>query len=490
MELGQVLAAGEPGVEITGLAYDSRRVTPGALFFAVPGFQHDGHEFAPEAVSRGAAALVVERPLGLGVPEVVVHSVRKAMGPAAARFYGHPSADLALVAVTGTNGKTTTTFMVRAMIEEAGQPCGLIGTVKVVTGGLERPGGRTTPEAIDLQAELRAMADAGDRACSLEASSHGLALDRCEGMHPRVAIFTNLTRDHFDFHESMEDYFQAKRRLFTTGPDIAVVNVEDEYGRRLAAEFPNAITYALDAPADYRGEVIDTGLAGSRFRVSTPGGPVELRCPMPGRHNAANATAAFAAARAVGVEDAVAAGALAALEAVPGRLQPIRAGQDFEVLIDYSHTPDSLRGALETARALAGSGRLVCVLGCGGDRDPGKRPRMGAIAAELADHVIVTSDNPRWENPEAIIREVLDGAGDVESYVDRREAIERALHVAATGDLVLIAGKGHEHYQEIAGYRLPFDDAAIAREALVGLISARPPGLSAAPAGSTPPATP
>src|SRR5436305_6319172 len=236
MKLREVLAGGAEGVEITGLAYDSRRVTPGTLFFAVPGFQYDGHDFAPEAVARGAAALVVERPLGLGVPEIVVGSVRETMGPAAARFYGDPSAELAVVAVTGTNGKTTTTFMVRAMLEGSGTPCGLIGTVKVVIGGLEKPGGRTTPEAIDLQGNLRAMVDAGDRACAVEASSHGLALERCEGMHSRVAIFTNLTRDHFDFHESMEDYFQAKRRLFTAEPDVAVVNIEDEHGRRLAPQ--------------------------------------------------------------------------------------------------------------------------------------------------------------------------------------------------------------------------------------------------------------
>ena len=471
MLLGEVLGVEAADVEITGLAYDSRRVTPGTLFFAVPGFRYDGHDFAPEAVQRGAAALVVERPLGLGVPEVVVGSVRSAMGPAAARFHGDPSAELAVVAVTGTNGKTTTTFMVRAMLEGSGRPCGLIGTIKVVVGGIEHPGGRTTPEAVDLQSELQAMVDAGDRACAVEASSHGLALERCEGMRSRVAIFTNLTRDHFDFHESMEDYFEAKRRLFAAGPEVAIVNVDDEHGRRLAAEIEDPITYAVDVPADYRVEVLESGLAGSRFRVHCPDGVHELRCALPGRHNAANATAALAASRALGVDHATAAGALAALEAVPGRLEPVRTGQDFEVLIDYSHTPDSLRGALQTARELAGSGRLLCVFGCGGNRDRGKRPRMGAAASELADHVIVTSDNPRWEDPAAIIRDVLEGAGDVEWFADRREAIRRALGLAAPGDLVLIAGKGHELYQEIAGRRLPFDDAAIARELLAGMVA-------------------
>jgi UDP-N-acetylmuramoyl-L-alanyl-D-glutamate--2,6-diaminopimelate ligase len=471
MVLGEVLGAGAADVEITSLAYDSRRVTAGTLFFAVPGFNFDGHTFAPEAVARGAAALVVERPLGLGVPEVVVESVRSTMGPAAARFHEDPSGELAVVAVTGTNGKTTTTFMVRAMLEGSGSPCGLIGTIKVVVGGIERPGGRTTPEAIDLQSELRAMVDAGDRACAVEASSHGLALERCEAMRSRVAIFTNLARDHFDFHDSMEDYFQAKRRLFATDPDVAVVNVDDEHGRRLADELPHPVTYAADAPADYRVEVLESGLAGSRFRVDTPDGPVELRCALPGRHNAANATAALAAARALGVDDATAAGALAALEAVPGRLEPVRRGQDFEVLIDYSHTPDSLRRALETSRALAGSGRVLCVFGCGGNRDRGKRSRMGAIASELADHVIVTSDNPRWEDPVAIIRDVLEGAGDVDWMVDRRDAIARVLGLAGPGDLVLIAGKGHELYQEVGGRRLPFDDAATARELLAGMVA-------------------
>jgi UDP-N-acetylmuramoyl-L-alanyl-D-glutamate--2,6-diaminopimelate ligase len=478
MLLGEVLGGGTADVEITGLAYDSRRVTPGTLFFAVPGFQLDGHDFAREAVARGAGALVVERPLGLGVPEVVVDSVRATMGPAAARFYGDPSRDLSVVAVTGTNGKTTTTFMVRAMLEGSGRPCGLIGTIKVVVGGIEHPGGRTTPEAIDLQRDLRSMVDARDQACAVEASSHGLALDRCEGMRSRVAIFTNLTRDHFDFHESMEDYFQAKRRLFTAAPEVAVVNVDDEHGRRLADELPDPITYAVDAPADYRVEVLESGLAGSRFRVDTPNGAVELRCGLPGRHNASNATGALAAARALGVDDQAAAGALAALEAVPGRLEPVRTGQDFEVLIDYSHTPDSLRGALQTSRALAGSGRVLCVFGCGGDRDRGKRPRMGAIASELADHVIVTSDNPRWEDPAAIIHDVLEGAGDVDWLVDRREAIQRALGLAAPGDLVLIAGKGHELYQEVGGRRLPFDDAATARELLAGMVAGAASHLS------------
>src|SRR2546430_5579616 len=288
MVLGEVLGAGTADVEITSLAYDSRRVTPGTLFFAVPGFNFDGHDFAPEAVARGAAALVVERQLGLGVPEVVVGSVRSTMGPEAARFHGDPSAELAVVAVTGTNGKTTTTFMVRAMLEGSGRPCGLIGTIKVVVGGIEHPGGRTTPEAIDLQGDLRQMVDAGDQACAVEASSHGLALERCEAMRSRVAIFTNLTRDHFDFHESMEDYFQAKRRLFAAGPEVAVINVDDEHGRRLADELPNPITYAVDAPADYRLEVLESGLPGSRFRVDTPDGTLELRCALPGRHNAAN----------------------------------------------------------------------------------------------------------------------------------------------------------------------------------------------------------
>jgi UDP-N-acetylmuramoyl-L-alanyl-D-glutamate--2,6-diaminopimelate ligase len=470
MNLREVMGGGDlPDVEVGALAYDSRTVAPGALFFCVPGFETDGHDFAADAVARGAAALVVERPLGLGVPEVVVDSVRVAMAPAAARFYGDPSAELEVVGVTGTNGKTTTAFLARALLEAAGRPCGLLGTVTSVVGGRERGVVRTTPEAIDLQRDFRAMLDGGDRACAMEVSSHALALHRTDAIHWSVTVFTNLSRDHLDFHATMEEYFVAKRELFVAGPGASVVNVDDPYGRRLAAELPTAITFALDAQADWRAQDVRTGLDGSGFRVRSPVGELEVRSPLPGRFNVSNVLGALAAAVALGVDPGVAVPALADAGRVPGRFEPVDEGQEFAVLVDYAHTPDSLENVLGAARELTGR-RVLCVFGCGGDRDQGKRPLMGAIARRLADVVVVTSDNPRSEDPEAIIAQVVEGAGDgAEAIVDRRAAIERAIGLAGPGDVVVIAGKGHEQGQELAaGRRVPFDDVTVAREALRG----------------------
>ena len=472
MNLREVM--GEAGfapadVEVTGLAYDSRAVTPGTLFFCVPGFRTDGHDFAPDAVARGAAALVVERPLDLGVPEVRVESVRAAMAPAAARFYGDPTSELQVVGITGTNGKTTSAFLVRAVLEAAGRPCGLLGTVTSVVGGSEREVVRTTPEAIDLQRDFREMLDAGDRACAMEVSSHALALRRADAIHWAATLFTNLSRDHLDFHADMEDYFLAKRRLFQEAPGAAAINVDDPYGRRLAAEVPAATTFAVDRDAGWRALEVETGLRGSRFRVRSPAGELDVRSPLPGRFNVANVLGALAATVALGVEPAVAVGALADAGRVPGRFEPVEEGQDFAVLVDYAHTPDSLENVLAAARELTAR-RLICVFGCGGDRDPGKRPLMGAVARRLADAVIVTSDNPRSEEPEAIIAQILEGTGDgVEAIVDRRAAIERAVELAQPGDVVVIAGKGHEQGQELAGGRMvPFDDVTVTREALRG----------------------
>ena len=464
-----------PDVEISGLAYDNRAVTPGTLFFCVPGFTRDGHDFAPDALSRGAAALVGQRRLGLGVPEVVVADVRAAMAAAAARFFGDPTAELQVAGVTGTNGKTTTAFLLRALLEADGRRTGLLGTVVSVIGGLEHPVQRTTPEAIDLQRTFREMLDGGDVACAMEVSSHALELRRADAIHFAVAIFTNLTQDHLDFHPTMEDYFLAKRRLFTdASPARAVINVDDSYGARLAAELPEAITFGLEQGARYRASEVQTGLHGSRFTVAGPDGEVELRSPLRGRFNVYNVLGAFAAARALGVPSETAVNAVKTAGLVPGRFQPVDEGQDFAVLVDYAHTPDSLENVLRAARELA-SGRLHVVFGAGGDRDRGKRPMMGRIARELADRVIVTSDNPRSENPEAIIDEILEGAGlDVEHVVDRRQAIERAIAGAQGGDVVVIAGKGHEQGQEFAaGRKLPFDDATVAREALRGAALAR-----------------
>jgi len=457
-------------LEIAALAYDSRRVTPGTLFFCVRGFTTDGHEHAGEAVARGAAALVVERPLGLGVPEVRVPDARAAMAPAAARFYGDPTRRLAVVGITGTNGKTTTAFVVRSLLEAAGRPCALMGTVKSVVGGQDRPVVRTTPEAIDLQAAFAEMLAVGDRCCAMEVSSHALELGRVEDVHFTVAVFTNLTQDHLDFHPTMEDYFAAKRRLFAS-PEHAVVNLDDPYGARLARELDRAVTFAIDSPADYRARDVDSDLSGSRFVIDAPHGPVDVETPLPGRFNVSNLLAAVAAVGRLGVEPQTVVGALATLEGVPGRFQPVNQGQPFAVLVDYAHTPDSLENVLSAARGLAGR-RVICVFGCGGDRDRGKRPRMGAIAAAGADEVIVTSDNPRSEDPEAIVADIMAGIAPpaserVRAVIDRREAIERAVGAARPGDVVVIAGKGHEQGQEFAaGRRIPFDDVSVAREAL------------------------
>ncbi len=471
MDLGKLIPGAPPSareVEIAGLAYDNRAVEPGSLFFCVPGFARDGHDFAADAVARGAAALVVERPLGLGVPEVIVTDAREAMAPAAAAFYGDPTAELRTVGVTGTNGKTTSAFLVRALLSAGGGSVGLLGTVKSVIGGIEQEVHRTTPEAIDLQRTFQRMLELGDRACAMEVSSHALALHRVDSIHFAAALFTNLTQDHLDFHGTMEGYFAAKRRLFVDlDPAASVVNVDDPYGARLAAELPSAVTFALRADADYRATDLVTGLRGSTFRVLAPDGELDCSSPLRGEFNVYNALGALATARALGIPADRCLAAIAAACEVPGRFQTVDEGQPFAVLVDYAHTPDSLENVLRAARELTGA-RLHVVFGCGGDRDRGKRPLMGEIARRLADRAIVTSDNPRSESPEEIIDEILQGAGPgVEHDADRRAAIERAIEGADAGDVVVIAGKGHEQGQEFAGgLKLPFDDVAVAREVL------------------------
>jgi UDP-N-acetylmuramoyl-L-alanyl-D-glutamate--2,6-diaminopimelate ligase len=464
MTVRELLGDG-PAVEVGGLAYDNRAVEPGTLFFCVSGFTRDGHDFAPDAIARGAAALVVARPLGLGVPEVRVEDVRAAMAVAAARFYGDPTARLPVIGVTGTNGKTTTAFLVRSLLEAAGRQCGLLGTVTSVVAGEERPTVRTTPEAIDLQRIFREMLDGGDVACAMEISSHALELRRADGIHVAVAIFTNLTQDHLDFHPTMEAYFRAKRRLFASHlTDVRVVNVDDPYGRRLADEFP-----AVTIGGDYRAVSVRTGFTGTDCTFVTPDGDFGVHVPLPGAFNVTNALGAWAACRAVGVQPDVLARALPHAARVPGRFEPVAEGQPFAVLVDYAHTPDSLENVLRAARELA-DGRVIAVFGAGGDRDRGKRPLMGEIGARLADVSLITSDNPRSEDPEAIIAEIVAGTGgaaNVSSDPDRRATIHRAIALAKPGDVVVIAGKGHEQGQEFEGGRKePFDDVAVAREAL------------------------
>jgi UDP-N-acetylmuramoyl-L-alanyl-D-glutamate--2,6-diaminopimelate ligase len=480
--VGEARIVGEGAIEVSDLAYDSRKVGPGTLFFCVRGEKVDGHDFAAEVVAAGAVALVVERQLDVAVPQVVVGDARAAMAPVAARFFGDPTAELRVVGVTGTNGKTTTAFLIREILEGAGIATGMLGTVKQVVGGVEETAERTTPEAIDLQRTFRRMLDAGDRACAMEVSSHAMSLRRADAIHWEVALFTNLTQDHMDFHDDMEDYFLAKRRLFEAGSGTAVVNVDDAYGRRLAAEFDCVTFSAEGVNADYAARDVSFDASGAQFIVDTPptgrkrdhesrnwpaGGGIRVRTGLPGHFNVANALGAFAAAVAMGVDPETVAAGLARAARVPGRFEPIDEGQGFAVLVDYAHTPDSLENLLLAARRLT-EGRLIAVFGAGGDRDREKRPMMGRAGAELADLAVVTSDNPRSEDPQAIVAEVAAGAaGEVEVEVDRQAAIALALGQARAGDTVVIAGKGHEQGQEFEGGRkIPFDDREVAREEL------------------------
>jgi UDP-N-acetylmuramoyl-L-alanyl-D-glutamate--2,6-diaminopimelate ligase len=475
MNLERVIAALAPTdvvqrapVEISDLAYDTRAVGPGALFFCVPGERHDGHAFARDAVERGAVALVVERALELDAPQLVVQDARRAMAQAAVVFFGNPTEELEVAGVTGTNGKTTTTFLLHSVLASAGRRPGLLGTIESRIGGERRAAIRTTPEAIDLQRAFRELLDAGDRSCALEATSHGSELGRLDGVRFSTLAFTNLGQDHLDFHGTVERYFEAKRRLFVTGdPPPAAVNVGDEHGRRLADELralgqDQLLTFGFAEDADIRPEQLELGAHGARLRA----GGIELRTSLRGRFNVENVLAAVAVGRLLGIEDEAIAAGVEALEGVPGRFEAVDEGQPFAVVVDYSHKPEALENVLRTARELAPN-RVICVFGCGGDRDRGKRPVMGRIAAELADVAIVTSDNPRSEDPEAIIAEVLEGAdASLEAEPDRAAAIERGLALAREGDIVVIAGKGHEQGQELAGRTIPFDDREVVRQVL------------------------
>jgi UDP-N-acetylmuramoyl-L-alanyl-D-glutamate--2,6-diaminopimelate ligase len=453
--LGPLEVRGGAPTDITDLAYDTRSVGPGALFFCVPGARADGHDFAADAVDRGATALVVERPLDLRVPQLVVESSRAAMAAGADEFFERPTEELLLAGVTGTNGKTTTTFLLYSIFQAAGMSPGLIGTIESRVGGEARPAVRTTPEAIDLQRTFRAMLDAGDRSCSMEATSHGSELGRLERVRFKALAFTNLSQDHLDFHESMERYFEAKRRLFTDyePAPAAAVNVGDEWGRRLAEELRRLdraplLTYGVTPDAE-----LTTHAALERSRLV-------------GSFNVENVLAAAAVSRLLGLPDEAVVEGVAALSGVPGRFEAIDEGQPFTVIVDYSHKPGALEAVLRTARQLTG-GRLICVFGAGGDRDRGKRPMMGRAASELADVAIVTSDNPRTEDPLAIIDEILKGVvGSAEVEPDRRTAIAKAVGEAEARDVVVIAGRGAEQYQDVGDRKLPFDDREVAREAL------------------------
>lgn len=464
---------GDPGTDISSLQFDNRKVTQGALFFCVRGEKSDGHDFAPAAVEAGAAALVCEKRLDLAVPQLVVGDTRASMAPIAACFNGYPTRDMKLAGITGTNGKTTTAFLLRDILEYAGLPSGLMGTVKQVVGGVEEEVVRTTPEAIDLQASFRRMLEAGDEACVMEVSSHAMVMHRADSIDFDLAVFTNLTQDHLDFHSDMEDYFQAKRLLFAAGPGAAVVNVDDEYGRRLATEF-DCLTYSANgAAADYSAVEVSFNAGGASFLLQSEHGDIPVTTMLPGSFNVANALAALAGAIALGVDPDEAVAGLADAGRVPGRFEPIDEGQDFAVLVDYAHTPDSVENVLRAARGLT-DGRLISIVGAGGDRDRAKRPLMGRAGAELSDLAVITSDNPRSEDPAAIIEDVLAGIEDRDAVLveqDRDAAIGLAIREAGPGDTVVIAGKGHEQGQEFEnGRKIPFDDRDVARKHLRELV--------------------
>lgn len=463
--------------EIAGLAHDSRAVNSGDLFFCVPGSNHDGHDFASDAVDRGAAGLVVERPLNLACPQVRTGSVRRAMGPISSTFYGHPSQSMVVVGVTGTNGKTTVCSLLGSVLMAAGWHTEVLGTLT---------GTRTTPESLDLQHQLACWQSAGVEAVAMEVSSHALHQHRVDGIHYDAAVFTNLTTDHLDYHGALDDYFGAKARLFTPQmADRAVVNQADEHGQRLAvaSQIPT-LSYdprRLSIRVNPRGLVL-------RWRGR------EIRLSLKGRFNAANALAAAETALLLGVSVPEVVAGLESAAPVPGRFETIESAHPFTVVVDYAHTPDGLAHVLAAARELlAGSGRLWVVFGCGGDRDASKRPMMGRVAAESADRVVVTSDNPRSEDPDAIIAEILGGipkpqspvedvltgvskfrgARGVLALADRRAAIARSLAEADDGDVVLVAGKGHETTQTVGNRAAPFDDRVVVRELLAAMEAAR-----------------
>jgi UDP-N-acetylmuramoyl-L-alanyl-D-glutamate--2,6-diaminopimelate ligase len=482
----RVAESGRGSSVVTAVTHDSRAVSRGAVFVAIRGQRHDGTAFAAEAMTRGALAVVAEVPAPPGTSTLWIQTTnaRMALAELANILYGRPSESLTLVGVTGTNGKTTTTYLMASVFDAAGMPSGRLGTVSFRVGpdaADERDASHTTPEAPEIQRLLRDMVARGCQACAMEVSSHALVLHRVAHMRFAAGIFTNLTRDHLDFHGDMQQYFAAKRRLFELLPAgaPAIVNVDDPRGAEIAQGRSPVVTYGIARPADVRASSIHSSLEGLAFDIESPSGPLTIRSPLVGRPNAYNILATAAAAIALGLPTAAIERGIAALENVPGRFQVVSSGTDLvRVVVDYAHTDDALRNLLETARPLA-EGRLITVFGCGGDRDRTKRPLMGAVAARLSDLVVLTSDNPRSEDPNRIIDEITRGLAPTPepggpqrpgtAYVanpDRRAAIEHAIRTAQPGDLVLIAGKGHEKYQIVGDRALPFDDVEVARAAL------------------------
>lgn len=477
---------GNLDVAVTALTDDSRAVKPGSVFVAVKGERVDGHAFVGKAVEAGAVALVLQKGLNVtaapSVPVVRVDDSRRVLGVLAGRFYREPASRLCMVGVTGTNGKTTVTYLCKGVLETAGRRVGLIGTVAYQIGDERLPAAHTTPGAVELQALLARMVDAGMNAAVMEVSSHALAMDRTAGCEFDVAIFTNLTQDHLDFHTDMDGYFQAKLRLFADldpagrklRPKRAIVNIDDARGARVcgASRVP-VWTYAIQKPADIRAENVRLALSGTRFTAATPHGKFPIESRLVGEHNVYNILAAIGVGLHEGLSPEIIQRGITSVVNVPGRFERVEAGQDFTVVVDYAHTDDALLRLLTAAQALK-TGRIITVFGCGGDRDRGKRPKMGRVAARFSDVVFLTSDNPRSEDPAAILREIEVGVREAltekriryEVIADRRAAIEAAVREAKSGDTVLIAGKGHEDYQIVGSARLHFDDREVARAAL------------------------
>ena len=489
MTLGEVLSDVEADasprsgeIKIRQVVCDSRKVQAGAFFFALHGAKADGNAFVRDAVERGAAAVASEENPPAELPAeflarvtwIRVREARKALAVTAGNFFGHPGAALKLVAVTGTNGKTTTTSLVDAIIKASGAKTGLFGTIAYHTPRGEYPAPNTTPESVDLQGALAEIRDTGGRYAVLEASSHSLAMDRLWGCHFAAAVFTNLTREHMDYHKTFEDYFAAKRRLFLgTGagaPDVAIVNTDDEYGKRLVGVVKNTITYGLESGADLTTKKFQLTFSGLSFSAKTPKGKVQVSSRLVGRINVYNILAAIGAAQALGLANEAIEAGIRNLQSVSGRFERIDLGQTFFVVVDYAHTDDALENLIRTARELNPKGRIITLFGCGGWKDRTKRPVMGEVAGRLSDLTVLSNDNPKTEDPLKIISDIVVGLqktnGKYLIEPDREKAIGLAMDEARAGDIVLLAGKGHENYQILADRTVDFDDRAEARRAL------------------------
>jgi len=468
--LDRVEKSGDLSAEVTSLEFDSRKVKPGSLFFAVQGFTSDGNEFIQEAAGKGAVAVVTSKPgTTSGIPVILVPDVRKAMAIIADRFYGSPQNSLVMAAVTGTNGKTTISYMVKSIFEAHGVGCGLIGTISHIVGSELIESVNTTPESTDIHHYLSMMVKAKQSACIMEASSHALVLSRIYGIQFRAVAFTNITREHLDFHGTFHEYLNAKSILFSnlSGDSTAVINLDDPYADHIisVSRGGTIVTHGYNKGCDIHPLSYDLEASGSQVVLSTPSGDMEFRLAMPGKFNISNAMAATGIGLACGLTPSAIARGLESLKSVRGRYEIIDEGQNFTVIVDYAHTPDALEKILTSVREIT-KGQVISVFGCGGDRDRGKRPMMGEISTRLADYTIVTSDNPRTEVPEIIIEDILKGipeGANIKRITDREEAIREALEKAVYSDSVVIAGKGHEDYQIIGHKKYHFDDAESVR---------------------------